>query len=317
MSNKFSNNVSTLTLEFNLKKLFCSLLLFAACAAAWAQTPALYTLADTAVHMVPARELKREYDIFVSVPTSYRTSTRRYPVVFVADAPYAFPVVRAISKRVGDTGKGLEEFIIVGLGYARGDTAHYARRRDYTPTPSTEKGLVSDMPGRPLLFGEAEGFRRYIATEVFPFIEKNYRANMGRKVFIGHSYGSLLGLQALFTEPSMFNTYILGSPSLWYGNRVMFAREKAYAAAHKDLRAKVYLGVGELEGAKPGKHGYNSGDDMVGDMVSDMQQFEKLLKSRRYPGLRIESRVFPGDDHFTVAPGIATRGLKWALPPVK
>lgn len=295
-----------------MKKLFCSLVLSAACSA-WAQTPAPYTLADTAVHLVPAKELKRDYDIFVSVPTSYRTSKRRYPVVFVVDAPYAFPVVRAISKRVGDTGKGLEEFIIVGLGYARGDTAHYGRRRDYTPTASAEKGLVSDMPGRPLLFGEAEAFRRYIAKEVFPFIEKNYRADMGRKVFIGHSYGSLLGLQALFTEPSMFDTYILGSPSLWYGNRVMFAREKAYAAAHRDLKAKVYLGVGELEGVKPGKPGYSTGDDMVGDML----EFEKLLKSRRYRSLRVESRVFPGDDHFTVAPGIATRGLKWALPPPK
>ena len=127
---------------------------------------------------------------------------------------------------------------------------------------------------------------------------------MGRKVFIGHSYGSLLGLQALFTEPAMFDTYILGSPSLWYGKHVMFEREKAYAANRKDLKTKVYLGVGSLEGARPGEDG----------MVGDMRQFAKLLASHRYRRLRIESRVFEGDDHFTVAPSIATRGLKWALP---
>lgn len=294
-----------------MKKLFCSIALFALCAAspaAWAQSPPAYSLPDTEVHTIAAKDLKREYDIHVSLPVSYKTSSRRYPVVFVADAPYAFPVVRAISKRVGDTGKGLDEMIVVGLGYARGDTAMYGRRRDYTPTATAETGISSDIPGRPAAFGEAEGFRRFIAAEVFPLIEKKYRADMNRKVFIGHSYGSLLGLQALFTEPAMFDSYILGSPSLWYGKRVMFEREKAYAAAHKDLKAKVYLGVGGLEVARPGDSD---------DMVADMKQFEKLLKSRRYPGLTIQSRVFADEDHFTVAPGIATRGLKWLLPPSK
>jgi len=133
-------------------------------ALAWSQPVAPYTLAETEVHSLQAKELKREYHIFVSLPTSDNSSTRRYPVVFVADAPYAFPLVRAISKRVGDTGKGLEEFILVGLGHAKGDTASYGRRRDYTPTATAETGLASDMPGRPLLFGEAEGFRRYIAS---------------------------------------------------------------------------------------------------------------------------------------------------------
>ena len=288
-----------------MKKLVCALALFSLCGAAWAQPAPAYTLPDTEVHVLAAKDLKRDYEIYVSLPLSYKTSTRRYPVVFVADAPYAFPLVRAISKRVGDTGKGLEEMIVVGLGYAKGDTANYGRRRDYTPTPSADTTLTSDMPGRPLAFGEAEGFRRFIAAEVFPFIEKKYRADMGRKVFIGHSYGSLLGLQALFTEPAMFDTYILGSPSLWYGKRVMFQREQEYAAKHKDLKAKVYFGVGSLEGPKPG-----DSDDMVGDMKA----FEKLLKSRRYPGLQIQSRVFADEDHFTVAPGIATRGLKWSLP---
>ena len=41
----------------------------------------------------------------------------------------------------------------------------------------------------------------------------------------------------------MFAQYILGSPSLWYGKRVMFDREKAFAATHKDLKARHYPGL--------------------------------------------------------------------------
>jgi len=286
-----------------LIKIFCAIFLLAATAAAKAQ-PAPYTLTNTEVLSLSSTELKRDYEIFVSLPESYKSSTKRYPVVFVADANYAFPVGRALAARVGAHGRGLEEFILVGLSYARGDTPEYSRRRDYTPGPSPENGLRSDMPGRTPAFGEAEGYRRFIADEVFPMVAQHYRADMRRTIFSGHSYGSLLGLHILLTEPSMFSHYILGSPSLWYGKEMMFAREKAYAAEHKDLKANVFFAVGGLETGK--------GED---DMVGDLKRFTAALKARRYPGLQIASTVLADEDHLSVAPLIMTRGLKWALPP--
>jgi predicted alpha/beta superfamily hydrolase len=288
-----------------LKKLFCILVLSCLSGAAWPQSAPPFVLEDTEVHTLHAKELKRDYQVMVSLPLSYKSGSRRYPVLFVVDAPYAFPLIRSIAKRVGDHGRGLEEFILVGVAYATGDTPEYSRRRDYTPTVTAESGLESDMPGRAPQFGQAEGFKRFIAADVFPLIAARYRADMGRKIFSGHSYGSLLGLHILFTDPAMFDQYILGSPSLWYGKRVMFEREKAYAATHKDLKARVYFGVGGLETKQP--H----------DMVADLKQFESLLKSRRYPGLQMESRVFADEDHLSVGPGITTGGLKWVLPPLK
>lgn len=291
-----------------MKKLFSTLILLCLASTAVAQSAPPYVLEDTAVHTLHAKELQRDYDVQVSLPPSYKISGRRYPVLFVTDSAYAFPVIRAIAKRVGDHGDGLEEFILVGLGYSKGDTPEFSRRRDYTPTETADSGLKSDMPGRPVLHGEAEGFRRFIAADVFPLIAKHYRADMSRKVFAGHSYGSLLGLHILFTEPSMFDQYILGSPSVWFGRRVMFEREKAYAATHKDLKAKVYFAAGGLETLKPGSST---------DMVADMKQLERILKSRHYPGLRVQSRVFDDEDHLSVAPRIITGGLKWMLPPAK
>jgi predicted alpha/beta superfamily hydrolase len=287
-----------------LKKLFCTLFLMAASAAASAQPVAPYALTNTEVLSLTSKELKRDYEIFVSLPESYKTSTKRYPVVFVADANYSFPVGRALAARVGNHGRGLEEFILVGLSYAKGDTTEYSRRRDYTPGQTAQAGLKSDMPGRAPAFGEAEGYRRFIANEVFPLVEKSYRADMGRKIFNGHSYGSLLGLHILFTEPSMFSHYILGSPSVWFGKEMMFAREKEYAASHKDLKANIFFAVGGLETGKD--------DD---DMVGGLNRFKAALTARRYPGLRIQSTVLPDEDHLSVAPLIMTRGLKWALPP--
>jgi predicted alpha/beta superfamily hydrolase len=293
----------------HLKRFICSVILLAACTAAIGKQAPPYVLENTEVHDVPAPALKRDYQVFVSLPASYNTSTKRYPVVFVVDANYAFPVVRALAARVGARGKHVEEFILVGLSYGKGDTAEYSRRRDYTPAAWTGKPVTSDIPGRTPQFGESEGYRRYIASEVFPLIASRYRADMNRKIFAGHSYGSLLGLQILFTDPSMFSHYIMGSPSLWYGKYVMLGREKAYAATHKDLKANIYFAVGGLERPAPGVD-----DD---DMVADLRQFAATLQARRYPGLKISTTVFDDEDHLSVAPALLTRGLKWALPPVR
>ncbi len=285
-----------------MKKRIVTLLLLLAANVSGAQVVPQYALDDTEVHSLQAKDLKRAYRIMVSLPTAYQTSGKRYPVVFVTDANYAFPVARSLAKRVGAGGRGIEDFILVGLGYATGETSEYSRRRDYTPTQPADTDYVSDMPGRTPAFGEADAYRRFIAADVFPLIARHYRADMARKVFVGHSYGSLLGLHILFTEPTMFGQYILGSPSLWYGKRVMFEREKAFAATHKDIKARVYFGVGALETGSPD------------NMVADLKQFEATLKSRRYPSLQIESRVFADEDHLTLAPGLITRGLKWTLP---
>ena len=248
------------------------------------------------------------------LPDGYAANpARTYPVLFVTDAPYAFPLIRSIARRVGDHGDGLRDFVLIGLSYAKGDTPKYSRNRDYTPTPKGPSDAESDMPGHAPLYGEAEGYRRFIAEEVFPFVASHYRVDMHEKIYAGHSYGGLLGVHMLLTDPGMFEHYILGSPSLQFDSRVMFERERAYAASHKDLPADVFMAVGAFESgdaAPPGKRHPSSVD-----MVRNVQMFERVLKSRHYPGLHIQSVVIGGEDHLTVFPALITHGLQAMLAP--
>ncbi|HEV7777120.1 MAG TPA: alpha/beta hydrolase-fold protein [Luteibacter sp.] len=275
--------------------------------------PPAYVLDHTEVRDIPSKVLKRDYQIYVSLPASYRERPdRHYPVLFVTDAPYAFPLIRSIARRVGDHGDGLDDFILVGLSYAKGDTPVYSRDRDYTPTPNGSPDAVSDMPGRPVLYGEADGYRRFIAEEVFPFVASHYRADMHDKIYAGHSYGGLLGVQILLTDPTMFEHYILGSPSLQFDNKVMFRWEQTYAASHKDMPADVFIAIGSFETIKPesGNPRYHHENDMV----RNWQAMEKRLTSRHYPGLRVHSTIIDDEDHLTVFPSIITRGLMAMLP---
>jgi alpha-amylase/alpha-mannosidase (GH57 family) len=89
----------------------------------------------------------------------------------------------------------------------------------------------------------------------------------------------------------------------------MFDMEKAAAAQRKNLPAQVrmYAGGYETFGKTPRHY-------KATDLVGDMRAFERQLRSRRYSSLSMASQVIADEDHFTVFPSLATRGLTWALP---
>ncbi|MBB3804250.1 putative alpha/beta superfamily hydrolase [Xanthomonas arboricola] len=154
-------------------------------------------------------------------------------MLYATDGDYAFPLVKAIARRLNGEGPAIEDFILVGLSYALGDEPMPSRRRDYTPTP--EEG-----PGAPPVatHGKSAAYIAYLREQVLPFIAQHYRTDEQRRLYLGHSYGGLLGTEILLSTPQMFSGYILGSPSYWYGAHVMAQREAAYATIHTDLPAQ-------------------------------------------------------------------------------
>ncbi|MEH6436920.1 alpha/beta hydrolase [Massilia sp. DD77] len=276
-------------------------------AAAAPSAPSPYALDNTEVRDIRAQALQRDYQLYVALPDSYREGGQRYPVLFVTDANYAFPVVRSIVQRLHKHA-GMEEAIVVGLSYAKGDSGNHSRRRDYTPSVPRKQAYRADMPGRAPEFGGAAAYGKFLTGEVLPLVARHYRADMERKVFVGHSYGSLLGLQLLLSTPRSFEHYILGSPSLWFDGGVMFGREQAYAARHTDLPASVFFGIGGLERLAPGKR--RSRGEEEADMVEDLREFDGALAQRRYPGLKTRLRVFHEEDHASVFPAVLTHGLR-------
>jgi predicted alpha/beta superfamily hydrolase len=288
-------------------------LLATAPTAAQAPTPLKrYELPSTEAHRIEAKALGRTYDIVVWLPPSYAYAPdRKYPVLFTTDMPQSLPLILGLHRRLRASERGLEDAIIVGLGYAVGDTGEYSRRRDYTPTPHGDIDAVSDMPGRPVAYGEAEGYRLHLRDELFPFLENRYRIDPTRRIYAGHSYGGLFGTHVMLTEPTMFEKYILMSPSLWYGRRLMIARERGYATRNKDLPAQAYFMIGGEE-TVPDPDTEPFGNSRMA-MVEDMEELTATLKSRGYPSLKVQSRVFPGEDHGSVYPDAIKAGMEWAL----
>jgi predicted alpha/beta superfamily hydrolase len=265
-----------------------------------------YEVADSEVWDVPDPASRRGYQVFVALPPSYaKEPQRKYPVLYVTDADYAFPIIRQINRRLNLDGPKVEEFILVGLSYAKGEDGAASRRRDYTPTPNGPSTAPSGT-----VHGQGQAYQTYLRDQVKPFIATRYRTDPARALFLGHSYGSLLGAQILFTEPGLFSGYILGSPSLWYDKRHTLGLEASYAARSKDLPAKIFLYVGEYEALRKGDRRYSQ----TVDMVADNRTLEAALRGRKYPSLNMKSVVLNDEDHLTVAPRGFTQGLRYLLP---
>ncbi|MGF7149519.1 hypothetical protein FHS96_003170 [Sphingomonas zeicaulis] len=265
-----------------------------------------YEVTDSAVWDVPDAVSGRDYQVFVALPPSYGAEPqRRYPVLYVTDADYAFPLIKQIARRLNVEKPTVEEFILVGLSYAKGEGGMQSRRRDYTPTPVGPDGAPADA-----VHGEGAAYQAYIRDRVLPFVAQRYRTDENRRLFLGHSYGALLGTQILLSDPGLFAGYILGSPSLWYDRHHMARRERAYAADHDDLPARVFIYVGEYEGRRAGDPRFSTS----ADMVTDARAMAGALRSRQYRSLDLELDVLNDEDHVTVAPRGFTHGLKYLLP---
>jgi predicted alpha/beta superfamily hydrolase len=177
-------------------------------------------------------------------------------------------------------------------------------RRDHDLTPVRDEEVEKSMTKahkRPTPNGDAAGFHRFIKDELIPFVEKEYRADPSRRILVGHSYGGLFGLYGLFETPDLFDSLIIGSPTLSYGNKWTFQREEAFAKEHKKLPAKVYLFVGELE---------ESPNDQT---LTDTLRLAAILQGREYEGLSLVRHIFPEQNHCEVAAPGFQWGLKHAL----
>lgn len=265
-----------------------------------------YEIPDSEVWDVPDPISKRGYQVFVALPPSYAAQPqRRYPVLYATDADYAFPIIRQLARRLNVEGPQVEEFILIGLSYGKGENGGVSRQRDYTPTPN---GPSTASPNA--IHGQAQAYQQYLRDQVKPFVNARYRADPAKAIFLGHSYGALLGTQILFTEPGLFSSYILGSPSLWYDKRHALKLEASYAKQNQDLSAKVYLYVGQYEALRKGDRRYNQ----TVDMVADNRALEAALQSRNYPSLTLKSAVLNDEDHLTVAPRGFMQAMKYLLP---
>jgi hypothetical protein len=244
----------------------------------------------------------REYQIAVGLPASYATTDQHYPVLYLLDGNWLFPMAQSVARMMyfSPEVRDIPEVVIVGIGYNSDSLADQMafRSRDYTPT----EHLESVLAGRESFSwteivehsGGAAAFLDFITNDLFPYIDSKYRTDPNNRIGHGDSLGGLFMLYTLFHQPASFDRYLIVSPSIWWDEKVVLQHETTYAENHNDLAAKVFLASGDLEL----------------EILTDVAQLLINLQSREYPSLDINYTVMQNETHLSImAHGMAT-GLR-------
>jgi hypothetical protein len=225
----------------------------------------------------------QEYELQILLPTGYEGSTKKYPVVYLMDSQWDFPLVKCIYAEQYYDGF-IPEIIVVGVTWGGGKVL---RSRDYTPPTKAEPQGAT---------GGADKFLDFMKTELFPFIESNYRAESDNRTLMGCSLGGLLTLYTLFTHTDMFTGYAAASPALGWDNEVLSKHEEAFSGKQLSKPVRVYMTVGDVEGGR-----------------SYFERFAANMESRNYKNVRLHSKVLENTGHSGTKSETYSRGLQYVF----
>lgn len=177
--------------------------------------------------------LDEQRTVNVYLPEGYGLDPfKKYPVIYLLDGSKDedFIHIAGLAQFANfPWTKLLEPSIIIGI-------ANVDRKRDFTyPSKNTK-----DNEELPTSGGSAK-FIEFIESELQPFISKTYSTSENLSL-IGQSLGGLLATEILYKKPSMFTNYIIVSPSLWWDDQSLLAKDIAIPFENKKT---VYLAVGK------------------------------------------------------------------------
>jgi predicted alpha/beta superfamily hydrolase len=242
-------------------------------------------LYNTQVKVFRSTIIDDDFYIYISLPDGYEESVKKYPVLYLLDGDISFGMATSIARYL-QFGNTIPELIIVGIGYgALKKSKGNDRNRDYT---------VSNRRNRPGS-GGAPKFRKFLQEELIPYIDDEFRTITDDRTIYGYSLGGLFALYSMFTEPDLFNRYIIGSPHLaWDNFRIFSVQEDAFNSIG-DINGSVFISVGSEQSQE-------TYFDPIDRMVT-------LFEEKGYESLKLYTKVFDGGTHLVCPPEALTYGL--------
>ncbi|HEN8711471.1 MULTISPECIES: alpha/beta hydrolase [Pseudomonas] len=230
----------------------------------------------------------REYRIMISLPEGDVPWTGGYPVIYLLDGNAYFPAFHA-AKRAQDRLRGA---ILVAIGYPSDTPLDFERRAfDLSPPQPAERNKPPQ--------GGQDLFLDFIEKRLMPKVNARFKVDQDQRSLIGHSFGGMFGVYALFTRPQLFQHVIAISPSLWWRDRYLMAHERTFTrrahAGQLDLtHSSLTLLIGDRE---------------MPQEIQDARALQLRLEALSQYGLRSDFQLEAGEDHMSVPFRVPTRVL--------
>ncbi|MEP0265082.1 alpha/beta hydrolase-fold protein [Dokdonia sp.] len=176
--------------------------------------------------------LNEQRELWVHLPEKIEDG-KKYPVIYVLDAPDHFYAVTGILKLLERW--NLPKSIVVGI-------PNTDRNRDFTPTNVPfQRGHKSETSGG------APNFIKFIENELKPYVKSKYPTDTMSTV-IGHSTGGLFVLYAYMHHPEVFDNYLAIDPSLWWDKEKLVNQSKEIFNRSTRQNKSLYVAVANSTG---------------------------------------------------------------------
>lgn len=225
--------------------------------------------------------LDEHREFWIRLPEDYNKQPgKRFPVFYVSDADWNFPLVAETLEYLSHWGS-IPPFIVVGA-------TNVSRNRDFLPREDAA------FPSS----GQGDRYLRHFAEEMIPWINESFRTS-DKRVLFGHSFGGVLVINQLLSQPDLFDAYISLGASVWVSNEVLLERATQFFDQERPLDTWLYLSVGEGDG---------------GATVPAGRKFADLLEARAPDTLEWSHTVMPEETHFTNVPISLHKALSALFP---
>lgn len=256
-----------------------------------------------------SKQFEYAHELTIALPASYAAQPKRsYPVLWVLDGPLMTrSVVGTLDTLV--IGNLAPEMIVIGVGSPAVDGLAGVGRRimEFSPpgkgyAPGGLAGEawdkvapINDFPH------QADAFLAMLIDDLRPRLAAQFRFSSEHALY-GHSAGGMLAAYSLFARPGSFRKLILGSPYLDGVQGAVFSAEAAYAKSHKALKVDLFMAAGGAE--------TNQWFLAASGIVGSTARFAETLQLRNYQGLTLETRLYTGEDHYSVVPRVIGEGIR-------
>ncbi|HEX6169767.1 MAG TPA: alpha/beta hydrolase-fold protein [Chitinophagaceae bacterium] len=189
-------------------------------------------------------QLKRTRRVWIYLPLSYNSSTKKYPVLYMHDGQNVFDDATSFSGEWGvdeaiDTlGLKYKECIVVGI-----DNGGDKRLNEYCPYDFSLSGIAANYKTN---VGEGGRYVDFLVKTLKPHIDKRYRTLKDKKntFTAGSSMGGLISMYAVLKYPKKFGGAGVFSPAFWVGPKIF----DDIKTKGKKVNAKIYFYAGDDEG---------------------------------------------------------------------
>jgi predicted alpha/beta superfamily hydrolase len=247
---------------------------------------------------INSKVLGEERTMYISTPYDYAYSNESYPVLYVLD-----DWIGIIGLANNLSAFGLcPDMIVVVIKQVNPGRDLFPSQPKYMRGLNPAKRWYSEKDNNDLVLtppceicGHADKFLSFVETELFPFIDKNYRT-IPYRICTGHSMGGLCVTYAFLSYTNMFNAYIALSPPLYWDDGLLM-RTAGEKLLGKNLKYKqFYFSIGAKEDPTT---------------IGDVHDFAQILKFKASKELTWKFDYMENEDHSSGATNGIINGLRF------